>query len=398
MRYSSLLLVTLIAGLSCFQNVVLAGGVLGNEQILLWPRGAPGANGEGVIDKPALTIHLADRSKNTGAAVVINPGGGYRILASDHEGLQVARWLNSVGVNAFVLRYRLRPKYESSVALLDAQRAVRYVRSGAPELGISPNRIGMLGFSAGGHLTTAAGTAFDDGDQNAADPIDRVSSRPDFLVPVYAAVSGALLGRGTETYNDTAAKVTSATPPSFLIHTHTDPTVTPKHSIAFYQVLLEAGVSAEMHIFALGPHGTGLAPGDPQLGQWPELLLGWMQRQGFLTDTERVEVSGLVTLDEKPLYWGWLTLIPEDGNHPPATAYLGWRSEGEFSIPANLGPSVGKYRVEVHRVATDFSEPTTGSYSMQDAEVYTSTSPGGKPIVVEIAPGRNVLKVEIATK
>lgn len=398
MRSASLLIAVLVVGLSSTNGVASASDVLGHEQVLLWPGGAPGANGDDVIDKPALTIHLVDGPMNTGAAVVINPGGGYRILASDHEGLQVARWLNSIGVNAFVLRYRLMPKYESSLALLDAQRAIRYVRSRARDFGISPNRIGMLGFSAGGHLTTAAGTAFDVGDQKATDPIDRVSSRPDFLVPVYAAVSGELLGRSSDTYNNTDAKVTPATPPAFLVHTHTDQTVTPKHSIAFYQALLEAGVSAEMHIFARGPHGTGLAPGDPQLGQWPGLLHGWMQRQGFLTDDDRVQVSGVVSIDEKPLYWGWITLTPEDANHPAATAYMGWRSEGKFTIPADVGPSVGRYRVDVHRVATDFSEPTTGSYSMEYAEVFTMTSPGGEPIVVEIRPGENALKVDVATK
>ncbi len=369
-----------------------------HEQILLWPDGAPGAEGNDVIDRPALTIHLAAPKNNTGAAVVVNPGGGYRILASDHEGLQVARWLNSVGINAFVLRYRLRPKYGPSFALLDAQRAVRYVRSRSREIGIDPSRIGMLGFSAGGHLTTAAGTSFDGGDPDASDPIERVSSRPDFLAPVYAAVSGKLLRGNTQTYNDTAAKVTAATPPTFLMHTHTDPVVTPKHSLVFYQALLDAGVSAEMHVFAFGPHGTGLAPGDPDLGQWPGLLHGWLRRQGFLTDAERVEVSGAVLLDGKPLYWGWVTLLPKNDNHPPATAYMGRRSEGKFKIAADVGPSVGRHRVEVHRVAADFSDPTGGSYSMENAEKFTKKSPGGDDLVVQIASGVNEVKIEIATK
>ncbi len=377
---------------------VPGGAAADHRQVLLWPDGVPGADGDEAIDRPALTVHLAAPEHNTGAAVVVNPGGGYRILAADHEGLQVARRLNSFGINAFVLRYRLRPKYEPSFALLDAQRAVRYVRSRARELSIDPNRIGMLGFSAGGHLTTAAGTAFDDGDPEASDPIERVSSRPDFLAPIYAAVSGRLLRGNPQAYNDTDAKVTAATPPAFLVHTHTDPTVTPKHSLTFYRALLDAGVSAEMHIFAFGPHGTGLAPGDPDLGQWPALLRGWLRRQGFLSDAERAAVNGAVLLDGEPLYWGWVTLLPENENHPPATAYMGRRSGGKFKIAAGVGPSVGRHRVEAHRVAADFSDPTGGSYSLEDAEKFTKESPGGDDLVVQIAPGVNEISIEIATK
>ena len=383
---------------SCGLGFACGDVVLGHEQVLLWPDGAPEAEGDEAIDRPALTIHLSAPEKNTGAAVVVNPGGGYRILASDHEGLQVARWLNSVGVNAFVLRYRLLPKYASSVALLDAQRAVRYVRANAQKFGVSPARIGVLGFSAGGHLTTAVGTSFNGGDSGAADPIERVSSRPDFLVPIYPAVTGTLLRGNVETYYDTSLDVTESTPPTFLVHTHTDPTVTPKHSIAFYQALLDAGVSAEMHIYSFGPHGTGLAPGDPDLGQWPSLLHGWLQRQGLLTDAERVEVSGTVLLDGKPLYWGWVTLIPENDLNPPAMSYMGRRNEGKFKITADVGPSIGRYRVEVHRVAKDFSAPTSGSYSIEDAERFTKASPNGEEIVVEIVPGTNQLKIEVATK
>ena len=392
MRIVSLYILALAAG----AGIACGDAVLDYEQVLLWPGGAPGAKGDEDVDRPALTIHLAAPENNTGAAVIVNPGGGYRILASDHEGLQVARWLNSVGVNAFVLRYRLMPKYTSSVALLDAQRAVRYVRSNAAALGISPNRIGVLGFSAGGHLTTAVGTSFDDGDPGAADPIERVSSRPDFLVPVYPAVTGTLLRGNVETYYDTSLDVTETTPPTFLVHTHTDPTVTPKHSIAFYQALLDAGVSAEMHVFAFGPHGTGLAPGDPDLGQWPGLLHGWLRRQGLLTDAERVEVSGTVMLDGEPLYWGWVTLIPEDNRNPPAMSYMGRRSEGTFKIEAATGPTPGRYRVEVHRVAKDFSSPASGSYSIENAERFTKVSPEGDDIVVEIVPGPNELNIEVA--
>ena len=360
------------------------------EQVLLWPDGAPGAKGNAEIDQPALTVHLAPKWKNTGAAVVVNPGGGYRILAADHEGLQVARWLNSIGVNAFVLRYRLTPKYTRADALADAQRAIRWARSKADQLRLSPSRIGMMGFSAGGHLTSAAGTKFDPGDPHAKDPIDRVSSRPDFLVPVYAAISGELLGEGREAYGNTAADVTAQTPPAFLAHTHADGTVSPNHSILFYQALLEHGIPAELHIFSEGPHGTGLAPGDPDINQWPGLLERWLARQGFLTDAEKVEVSGQVLLDGKPLYWGWLTLLPQDARLPVATAYMGWKAEGKFQIKAEDGPAPGRYKVEVHRVSKDFSEQQSGAYSMRDAEVFEAE-------MVEIKPGMNELKVEVGS-
>ena len=367
------------------------------EQVLLWPDGAPGAKGNEVIDRPALTIHRPQASGSNGAAVVVNPGGGYRVLASDHEGLQVAHWLNSVGITAFVLRYRLTPKYEPSEALLDAQRAIRYVRSHARQLGVSPKRIGMLGFSAGGHLTAAAGTSFDAGNSKADDPIDRVSSRPDFIVPVYPVVSGALLDRNAENYANTATQVTAATPATFLVHTHRDDAVSPNNSILFYQALLEKGVPAEMHIFGQGPHGTGLAPGDPDINQWPALLHRWLRRQGVLTDLERVGVSGSVSIDGQPLFWGWVTLLPEDDNLPMASAYLLWRDKGEFSIDPERGPCPGRYRVEVHRVAADFSEPATGAYSLEDAERFTTALPGGENLTVDIVAGANDLKIEITT-
>ena len=143
------------------------------DSAYLWPDGAPGAVGDAEQDKPRLTIHLAPEGDATGAAVIVNPGGGYRGLAADHEGLQVANFLNGDGISAFILRYRLLPDYEPSISLIDAQRAVRYVRYHAEAFGIDPDRMGMMGFSAGGHLTTAVATANFSGDPDAADPVDR---------------------------------------------------------------------------------------------------------------------------------------------------------------------------------------------------------------------------------
>ena len=255
----------------------------------------------------------------------------------------------------------------------------------------------MIGFSAGGHLTAEAGTSFDSGNPEAADPVDRVSSRPDFIVPVYPAISGALLPKNSGNYANAAAQVTASTPPTFLVHTHPDKAVSPNHSILFYQALLEKGVPAEMHIFGEGPHGVGLAPGDPDINQWPALLRRWLRRQGLLTDLGRVGVSGTVSLDGKPLFWGWVTLVPEGDNLPTASAYLLSRDKGKFTIDAERGPCPGRYRVEVHRVAADFSEPATGAYSLEDAERFTRASPGAEDLAVDIAPGANDLKIEIVT-
>ena len=362
-----------------------------DQGYLLWPDGAPGAKGTADVDQPRLTVHLPDnRSHEPVAAVIVNPGGGYRILASDHEGLQVARWLNRNGVAAFVLRYRLAPAYAADDALLDALRAVRYVRHRAEEFGVSPDRVGMLGFSAGGHLTAAAGTGFDPGRPEAEDPVERHSSRPDFLVPVYAAISPALFEREIS-WSALEEKVTPDTPPTFLVHTHEDGLVVPEHSILFYQALHEAGVPAELHIFTHGPHGTGLAPGDPELSRWQPLLLAWMRRLALLTDRPRASVAGEVTVDGEPLYWGWVTFVPEDDSLPTSVSYLDWQAKGAFEIPAESGPCPGRHVVEVQRVSKDFSAPQSGGYSMDDAERFVQEG------VVEIQPGSNRVRIAVTS-
>jgi acetyl esterase/lipase len=369
-----------------------------DSTVLLWPDGAPRAQGNDTADKPALSLHFPLQETATGTAVIVNPGGGYNVLASDHEGLQVARWLNSIGVMAFVLRYRLRPTYSPSIALLDAQRAVRYVRHHAAEYGISPKRIGMLGFSAGGHLASATGTEFDVGDPEAKDPIERMSSRPDFLVLVYAAISGKVFRQSRPEFVSTDKLVTADTPPTFLIQTHEDSVVSPEHSILFYQALLEEKVPAEMHVFGFGGHGLGLAPGDPDLAEWQPLLARWLRRAGFLADGTRTAVKGSVKLDGAPLYWGWVTFIPENDHAPIARAYIHREASGEFSIDQPQGPFPGKHRVEVHLVSRDFSAPKAGAYSMEDAERYVHPNPSSvAPIAIDIVPGEEI-NIEITTK
>ncbi|HUK48750.1 MAG TPA: alpha/beta hydrolase [Terriglobales bacterium] len=263
----------------------------------LWPDGAPGALGTADVDIPTLTLYEPLHPSVSATAVVVAPGGSYVMLAMNHEGRQVANWLNSLGVTAFVLKYRLGPKYHHPIELGDAQRAIRFVRSHAAEYGISPDRIGMMGFSAGGHLTSTVGTHFDNGDPDAGDPIDRVSCRPDFLVLAYPVISFIapyshsssaknLLGPDADLKLreelSSEMYVTAETPPTFLFTTSADKTVPAENSIAFYLALRRAGVPAEMHVFEKGPHGVGLDLSDPVLGKWPMLLANWMRQRGLL--------------------------------------------------------------------------------------------------------------------
>jgi acetyl esterase/lipase len=264
------------------------------DTILLWPDGAPGALGTEDADRPTLTIYRARQP--SGASVIVAPGGGYSALASNHEGRQVANLLNAAGVTAFVLKYRLGPRYHHPIELGDAQRAIRLVRARAQEFGIAADRIGMMGFSAGGHLAATAGTHFDPGKADATDAIERASSRPDFLILAYPVVSfdpaiahsGSvrnLLGENPDPKliedlsND--LRVTMQTPPTFLFHTNADTGVVAENSVRFYLALRRAKVPAEMHIFENGPHGVGLALGDPALGAWPGLLTTWLRGRGL---------------------------------------------------------------------------------------------------------------------
>jgi acetyl esterase/lipase len=268
------------------------------QTVRLWENGAPGALGSGDADQPTLTLYTPLDSAASGTAVIVAPGGGYQFLATNHEGRQVADWLNALGITAFILKYRLGPRYHHPIELGDAQRAVRLVRARAEEFAIRPDRVGLMGFSAGGHLASTAGTHFEPGDPQAADPVDRVSSRPDFLILAYAVISFTapyahqgsarnLLGEHPdpellrELSND--LHVTRHTPPTFLFSTSADAAVPPENSVAFYLALHKAGVPAELHIFENGPHGVGLDLSDPALGEWPTLLTNWLRSRGLLT-------------------------------------------------------------------------------------------------------------------
>jgi acetyl esterase/lipase len=265
---------------------------------LLWPGGAPGAKGDQANDRPKLIIYLPDQAKATGAAVVVCPGGGYGHLAMGHEGNDIGIWLNSFGVAAFVCDYRHRGKgYGHPAPLQDAQRAMRTVRARCKDFHVDAGRIGIMGFSAGGHLASTAATHFDAGDPNSGDPIERVSCRPDFAILCYAVIAfnepythnGSqknLLGEdaAAELVNSLSneKQVTSNTPPTFLWHTSEDTAVPPENSIVFYTALRRAGVPAELHIFSRGRHGLGLAADTPGTSAWPNLCQNWLKTQGLL--------------------------------------------------------------------------------------------------------------------
>lgn len=261
----------------------------------LWPEGPPGAVGTEESDIPTLTPFVADPSIATGAAFIVCPGGGYGGLA-DHEGKPIAEWLNSIGVAGFVLRYRHAPKYQHPIPLGDAQRAIRTLRANAEKWDLDPDRIGIMGFSAGGHLTASAGTHYDSGNPDAQDPIERVSCRPDVIAPIYAVITMqgeyAHLGSRKNLLGDNPSpelvelmsnekQVTSDTPPTFLMHTVEDPGVHSNNSLLFALALREAGVEHELHLYQKGRHGVGLAPDDPILSSWTNRMADWLRIQGF---------------------------------------------------------------------------------------------------------------------
>jgi acetyl esterase/lipase len=273
---------------------------LGVQTIRLWPGDAPEAKGKACEDIPTLTIFEPQKGHANGSAVVILPGGAYAHLAGNLEGRQIADWFTARGFHAFILSYRLTSNgYVLPVPLLDARRAVQTVRARARDYFISPDRIAIIGFSAGGHLAALSATQFVPGNPASEDLIERVSSRPDYLILGYPWI-GAI---SSDTSHLSYCKlfnlmdrcealrvayspdlfVTKNTPPTFLFHTFNDQTVPVEQGLRFYQALVKAGVPSEMHIFADGPHGTGLGKADAALDQWPNLLEIWLRAQGMLT-------------------------------------------------------------------------------------------------------------------
>ncbi len=245
------------------------------------------------VQVPDISVFLPSDKNKTGEAVIICPGGGYHILAYAWEGSDIAKFWNSKGVTAIVLKYRL-PTSEAQIEpykspLMDAQRAMRLVRYHAEDWGIDPAKIGIMGFSAGGHLASSLSTHYDQGDPNSPDPVDRISCRPDFSILMYPVItftgdfqhSGsrmALVGEDKELmeYFSSELQVTEDTPPALLVHASDDGAVPVENSIVYYQALIRHGVSAEMHIYPHGGHGFSLAIGKGHLSGWPERAYEWL--------------------------------------------------------------------------------------------------------------------------
>jgi acetyl esterase/lipase len=283
-------------------SIIAVGSQLAAAEPLvvqLWPGAVPGEQG-GVgeetitgnrgsrqvtnVSRPALSVFQTAKEQNTGAAVIIAPGGGYRFLSWDHEGEDVATWLNKIGVTAIVLKYRVpqrseHPKYP----LQDAQRAISLVRSKAKEWDLDEKKIGLLGFSAGGHLTGVAATSFDKRAYEPIDEADKSTCRPDFAVMIYA---GGILQRGSgELISD--IRVTKDTPPTFLAHC-SDDRGSAEQSAQMYIALKRAGVPAELHIYATGGHGFGMRQSKNPVSQWPTRCEEWMRSQGILAAAKSI--------------------------------------------------------------------------------------------------------------
>lgn len=308
-RLSLAIVLVVLPAISSGQQAGTTAPASQGASTTLWPHEAPQAIGTAEQDIPRLLAFVPARLRTTTAVLVI-PGGGYSHLSLPTEGVEIAQFLNAAGITAFVLEYRLGPRYRYPVQLEDAERAMRYIRSNAAAYKVE--KVGAIGFSAGGHLAAMLGTQFDAGDPHAADPIDRMSSRPDFLVlgyPVIAdvgwAADGSLRNIDPDNNHPPASvrpdgptsppmspksletlsmdlHVTSQTPPTFLVCADDDKSVSSENSARFYLALKHAAVPAELHIYAHGGHGFGLAAWDPVDGKWTAQMLDWLREEGNL--------------------------------------------------------------------------------------------------------------------
>lgn len=255
-----------------------------------------------LVQKPDIAVFLPSKKNATGEAVVICPGGAYQILAYDWEGSDIARWLSSQGIAAFVLKYRLPGARNNIVPnkspLMDAQRALRMVRYHAESWNIDPGKIGIMGFSAGGHLASTLSTHYDAGDPDNSDPVERESCRPDYSILIYPVISfddqithsgskQSLLGEEPDnelvTYFSNEKQVTGDTPPAILVHSGDDSGVPVENSLVYYQALRAHEIPSEMHIYPYGGHGYSLAIGKGHLATWPDRVIQWIR---YITNEE----------------------------------------------------------------------------------------------------------------
>jgi acetyl esterase/lipase len=378
--------------------------------VLLWENGAPNAKGDSDEDKPAIYVFLPAKEKATGCGVVVTPGGAFRHRAMDQEGVNFGKWFAERGVAAFVLRYRIQPLYGRSDYLLDGQRAVQFVKTHATEYGISPDRLGMIGFSAGADLATMVAYQPLAAREDATDPVERQSSKIAYMILAYG---------GTQPRQGVNLR---ELPPTFMFCTQEDGS----HAggmLSLYRALFDAKVPAEIHLFPNGEHGAGLAGGDRQIGEWPNLMYRWLQAGNFLSAEPRAAVSGHVLLDGKPLAHGSVTFVPVDdkpaGSHAARTAFImnTDTATADFKLGANLGPAVGKYKIEVQQDAAEWvsnNRDPTRNMSAEDkaayirkpgwglptidgaVRVFSKVHPGDKDdIVVSVQPGDNTYNFEI---
>ena len=292
----NLLLVLAALILIPFANAQAPTGL--NHPIYLWPHGVPGALGHEPADVPRMYAFVPQK-QSTSTAVLVIPGGAYQIVAIGHEGVQVAKWLNAQGVTAFVLDYRVAP-YRYPAEIEDGERAMRLIRSEAAEYGIDPNRIGVWGSSAGGHLASTLGTHCDEDTVPLKNPdaVDKLSCKPDFMVLAYPVITMKLPGTHpgsrmnllgphpsaamVERYSN-ELHVTKDTPPTFLFGTTFDPVVPmATNDLAFYEALVKAHVPAELHLYDYANHGCGLAGSIQPLSTWPLLLRNWLVQRGWI--------------------------------------------------------------------------------------------------------------------
>ena len=319
LRLRSSLLILAVAGFSAIAQAQAASApatgcadaaasdsFLGVSTIRLWPGDAPGATGTSCDDIPTLSVMRPQAGLENGSAVVVMPGGAYRGLSGILEGREIADWFTAHGFVAFVLHYRLGKKYLLPVPLVDARRAVQVVRARARDYHVAPDRIAVIGFSAGGHLAALASVQSVPGNPDAEDPMERVSSRPDVTILGYPWIGAISSNTAHLTYckvmevMDRCEELRKAyspdlfvskeTPPTFIYHTTDDATVPVEQAVLYYNALLAAGVSAELHIFAHGAHGSGLGKGNAVLDQWPGLLESWLRERGLL-DVDKAAVS-----------------------------------------------------------------------------------------------------------
>lgn len=270
-----------------------------HQEIELWPKGVPdepegiekrkrptttdgvGKTRIAYVDKPTITVYRAPKEESNGAAVVICPGGGYNILAWTHEGTEIAEWLNSIGVSAFVLKYRVPrrdPDFPHTLPLQDVQRAIRIIRSQSRDLKIDPDRLGVLGFSAGGHLTVMSGIHYEEQTYSKVDAADDLSARPNFLIPIYPAYLG---DKKDKESLSPLVKITKDTPPTFVAITHDDADRA-YYSALLYAALKRSGVVGELHIYSKGGHGYGMRKSNNPVHTWPDRCADWLQSMGLL--------------------------------------------------------------------------------------------------------------------